>query len=44
VVVTLVSYLVALDVQNRGIGPDERLRAEGIAEKISETAADLRSR
>ncbi|PSP91004.1 aminoglycoside phosphotransferase family protein [Halobacteriales archaeon QH_8_68_33] len=44
VVVTLVSYLVALDVQNRGIGPDERPRAEGMAEKISETAADLRSR
>ena len=44
VVVTLVSHLVALDVQNRGIGPDEHLRAEGIAEKISETVADLRSR
>ena len=41
--VDLVSYLRALDLQNRGIGPDERANAEKMATRIREVTSDLRS-
>ncbi|WP_459193039.1 phosphotransferase [Halosimplex sp. J119] len=40
----LASYFVALDVQNEGIGPDERPRANGMAAAISETVDSIRGR
>lgn len=40
----LVSYLRALDLQNHGIGADERARAEGMAEVIREEVRTLRER
>ena len=40
----LASYLVALDLQNGGIGDAERPRVEGMAETISEVVADVRAR
>lgn len=42
--VNLVSYLVALDVQQSGIGPDERPQAEGMANRVSDLVASLRDR
>jgi Ser/Thr protein kinase RdoA (MazF antagonist) len=42
--VVFVSFLLALDVQNDGIGPDERERAEGTAGLVSEWAATIRDR
>ncbi|WP_123536630.1 phosphotransferase enzyme family protein [Halosimplex salinum] len=42
--VILVTYLLALDVQNGGIGPDERPRARGIAAVAGELADAVRSR
>ncbi|MFB6195383.1 MAG: phosphotransferase enzyme family protein [Haloplanus sp.] len=42
--VIFVSFLLALDVQNRGIGPDERERAAGTAELISERVGTVRDR
>jgi len=42
--VIFVSFLLALDVQNEGIGPDERERAEGTADLVSEWVATIRNR
>ncbi|WP_436907845.1 phosphotransferase [Halosimplex marinum] len=42
--VNLASYLRALRVQNDGIGPDERPRAEGMAAAVEETVAAVRER
>ena len=42
--VTFVTYLLALDVQNGGIGPDERERAEGTADLIADRVATVRAR
>jgi len=40
--VIFVTYLLALDVQNRGIGPDEVERAEGTADLIDDLVATVR--
>ncbi|WP_436925882.1 phosphotransferase [Halosimplex amylolyticum] len=42
--VNLASYFVALDVQNGGIGPDERPQADGMADVVSETVGSIRDR
>jgi len=42
--VIFVTYLLALDVQNEGIGPDERERAEGTAALIADRVATVRGR
>ena len=42
--VIFVSFLLALDVQNRGIGPDERERAAGTADLIDDLAGEIRER
>jgi Ser/Thr protein kinase RdoA (MazF antagonist) len=42
--VIFVTYLLALDVQNEGIGPDERDRAQGTAALIADRVAMVRSR
>ena len=42
--VIFVTFLLALDVQNRGIGPDERERAEGTAALVSDLVATVRER
>ena len=44
VLVVLVQEVLALDVQNAGIGPDEREQAEGMADPVSEVAAGIRDR
>jgi len=38
------TYFVSLDVQNRGIGADERDRAAGMADLVSEMVATVRDR
>lgn len=40
----LASYFVALDLQNGGIGPEERPRAEAMADAVSELVASVRDR
>mgnify|MGYP000510100176 CR=1 FL=1 len=40
----LATYLLALDVQQRGIGPDERAQAEGMGEAVQEIGATVRDR
>jgi hypothetical protein len=42
--VIVVTYFLALDVQNRGIGPDERERAERTADLIDDLTATVRER
>lgn len=42
--VITVTYFLALDVQNRGIGPDEREQAEGMAGWVTDTVESLRAR
>jgi Ser/Thr protein kinase RdoA (MazF antagonist) len=42
--VIFVTFLLALDVQNSGIGPDERERAEGTADLIDDFAGAVRDR
>lgn len=41
-VVNLVSYLVALDLQNHGLGDAERPRADGMAEAIRDGVQEIR--
>jgi len=42
--VNLASYFLALDVQQDGIGPDERPKAEGMREAVSDLTSTVRDR